>query len=78
MGVIYTCIFENIFKNWASLVAQMVKDLPVMQQKSLHQNDPWRRAQQPTPVFLPGESDEQMSLSRNSSWGRKESDTIKQ
>ena len=40
MGVIYTCIFENIFKNWASLVAQMVKDLPVMQQKSLQQNDP--------------------------------------
>ena len=36
---------------------------------------PWRRAQQPTPVFLPGESHGQRSLTGDSPWGCKESDT---
>jgi len=36
---------------------------------------PWRRAWQPTPVFLPGESHAQRSLEGYSPWGRKESDT---
>ena len=36
--------------------------------------EPWRRAQQPTPVFLPGESQGQRSLAGYSPWGRKESD----
>ena len=38
---------------------------------------PWRRAWQPIPVFLPGESRGQnlCSLGGYSSWGRKESDT---
>ena len=35
---------------------------------------PWRRAWQPTPVFLPGESHEQKSLVSYSPQGRKESD----
>ena len=35
---------------------------------------PWRRAWQPTPVFLPGESHGQRSLAGYSPWGRKESD----
>ena len=35
---------------------------------------PWRRAWQPTPVFLPGESQGQRSLVGYSLWGRKESD----
>ena len=35
---------------------------------------PWRRAQQPTPVFLPGESHGQRSLAGYSPWGHKESD----
>ena len=34
----------------------------------------WRRAWQPTPVFLPGEPHEQRSLVGYSPWGRKESD----
>ena len=44
--------------SWASLVAQMVKNLPFRR----HGFDPWvgkipwRRAWQPTPVLLPGES----------------------
>ena len=36
---------------------------------------PWRRAWQPTPVFLPGESHEQRSLGSYSPWDCKESDT---
>ena len=44
--------------SWASLVAQMVKNPPPMQETwvwSLGWEDPRRRAWQPTPVFLPGE-----------------------
>ena len=36
---------------------------------------PWRRAWQPTPVFLPGESHRQRSLAGYSPWGHKESGT---
>ena len=36
---------------------------------------PWRRAWQPTPVFLPGESHGQRSLAGCSPWGHEESDT---
>ena len=39
---------------------------------------PWRRAWQPTPVFLPGESHGHGSLKGYSPWGRKESDTTEQ
>ena len=35
---------------------------------------PWKRAWQPTPVFLPGESHGQKSLVGYSLWGHKESD----
>ena len=44
---------------WASLVVQTVKSPPAMREtwvQSLGQEDPRRRAWQPTPVFLPGES----------------------
>ena len=36
---------------------------------------PWRRAWQPTPVFLPGEVHGQRNLGGYSPWGCKESDT---
>ena len=45
--------------SWASLVAQMVKNLPAMRETwvwYLGGESPWRRAWQPTPAFLPGES----------------------
>ena len=35
---------------------------------------PWRRARQPNPVFLPGETHGQRSLVGYSPWGCKESD----
>ena len=37
---------------------------------------PWRRKWQPTPVFLPGESQGERSLVGYSPWGLKESDTV--
>ena len=68
--------------SWASQVAQVVKNLsasagdlrdvgpiPVLGMI------PWRRAWQPTPVFLPGESHGQRSLMGYSPGGHKESDT---
>ena len=45
--------------SWASLVAQMVKNLPAVQEtwvQSWVGKIPWKRAWHPTPVFLPGES----------------------
>ena len=39
---------------------------------------PWRRAWQPTPVFLPGESHGHRSMAGYSPWGHKELDTTKQ
>ena len=38
------------------------------------QEDPWRRARQPTPIFLPREFHGQRSLAGYSPWGCKESD----
>ena len=38
----------------------------------------WRRQQQPTPVFLPGESHGQRSLAGYSPWAQKELDTTEQ
>ena len=58
-----------------SLLAQTVKNLPAVQEirfRSLGQEDPWRRAWQPTPVSLPGESHGQRSLAGDSPWGSKE------
>ena len=55
----------------------MVKNLPVMQETWVDPwvgKIPWRRAWQPTLVFLPGESHGQRSLVGYSPWGCKESD----
>ena len=61
----------------ASLVAQIVKNLPAMQETwfwSLGQEDPWKKGMEPTPVFLHGEFHGQRSLAGCSPWSRKESD----
>ena len=58
---------------WASLVAQLVKNLPAMWEtwvQSLGWEDPWRRERLPTPVLWPGEF-----RGLYSPWSRKESDT---
>ena len=44
--------------SWASLVAQLVKNLPAVWEtwvRSLVGKIPWRRERLPTPVFWPGE-----------------------
>ena len=61
----------------ASLVAQMAKNLPAVQETwvlSQVRKIPWRREWQSTPVFLPGEFHGQRSLAGCSPWGHKESD----
>ena len=65
----------------ASLVAQMVKHLPTMQEtqvQSLGWEISWRRKWQPTPVFLPGKSHGWRNLVGYSPWGCKELDTTEQ
>ena len=59
---------------WTSLVSQMVKKLPAMQETqvpSLGWKDPWRRKWQPTPVLLPGKFQGQRSLVGYSPWDRR-------
>ena len=61
----------------------VVKNLPAMQElqetrvRSWLRKIPWRRAWQPTPVFLPGASHGQRSLAGYVPWDGKESDTAK-
>ena len=73
------CIVHGVSKSWTQLsdfhfhIAHLgfpsgsaIKNLPVMQEMwvwSLGWEDPWRRAWQPTPVYLHGESYGQRSLS---------------
>ena len=68
MGILWT----------TSLMAQMGKNLPAMQETwvwSLGREIPWRREWLPIPVFLPGEFHWQKSLAGYSPWGHTESDT---
>ena len=63
-----------------SLVAQMVKNLPAKGRPGFDPGVgkiPWRRAWQPTPGFLPGESPWTEELGY-SPWGHRESDTTDQ
>ena len=67
------CVNQALGIFWASLLAQLVKNLPAMWEtwvRSLGWDIPWRRESLPTPVFWPGEFH-----GLYSQWGRKESDT---
>ena len=62
---------------WASLVAQLIENLPAMWEtwvRSLGWENLWRRESLPTLVFLPGKSHGQRSLVGYSPWGCKKSD----
>ena len=62
---------ENNGEVRASLVAQLVKKLPVMQDtwvQSLGREDPLEEEWKPILVFLPGKSHGQRNLSRYSPW----------
>ena len=69
---------DALYTEWLPLVAQMVKNLPSMQEtwvQSLSQEDRLENEWLPTPVFWSGEFRGQRSLvSNNSPWGSKESD----
>ena len=59
--------------SWASLAAQIVKNLPAMRDtciQSLDWKEAWRRERLPTPVFWPREFHELCGP-----WGHKELDT---
>ena len=62
--ILYVCL--------ASLVAQMVRNPPAMQEMGFDPwvgKIPWRRKRQPTPVILSGESHDQRSQNMDySSW----------
>ena len=64
--------FSNLVLTTASLVAQMVKNLPTMWEARVRSLD--HKDWQPTPIFLPGKSHGQRSLEGYSSWGCKRSD----
>ena len=69
------------FSLGATLVAQMVKCLPAMQEtwvQSLGQEDPLEKEMQPTPVFLPGKFHGWRSLVGYGPWDCKELDTTEQ
>ena len=74
--VIFSDLQLLTVKPWqASLVAQLVKNLPAMWEtwvQSLVGKILWRRERLPTPVSWPGEFHGPYSP-----WGRKESDTTK-
>ena len=70
-----------IGNSWASLVAQLVKNLPSMWETGFDpcvRKIPWRRKWQPTPVLLHGRFHGRRSLVGYSPWGHKESYTIEQ
>ena len=72
---------EVIASDGASQVVLVINNLPAEAGDVRDRFDPWvgkipsRRAWQPTPVFLPGESRGQWNLVSYSPWGHKELDT---
>ena len=65
-------------KTCASQVAQRVKNPPQCRRRGFNlqvRRIPYRRARQPTSVFLPEESHGQRNLEGYSPWGHKELDT---
>ena len=65
----------------ASLLAEMVKTLPAMQENEFDPwigKIPWRRERQPTPVFLSGKFHGQRNLVDYSPWVHKDLDATEQ
>ena len=71
------CIPQLFCTSQAALVVKNslpMQETQEMQVRSWVRKIPWRRAWQPTPVSLPGETHGQRSLAGYSPWGRRESD----
>ena len=72
----HVILMTSLGSSGASLVAQLVKNLPAVWEtwvQSLVWEDPWRRERLPTPVFWPGEFH-----GLYSPWDHKESDVTEQ
>ena len=72
---------SSLYIEWDFPVAQMVQNLPAMQETlvlSLGREEPLEKGMPFTPGFLPGESHGKRSLAGYSPWGCKESGTIGQ
>ena len=87
-GILSFCFMAELYATGASQAVLVVKNLPAnagdVRELSLIlefcpwvEKIPWRRAWQPTPVFLPGESHGHRSLAGYNPQGCKESDTTK-
>ena len=75
----YEYLEVSKLQSWASLVTQMVKNLPAVQEtqvQSLDWEDLLKKGLATHTVFLPGEFHGQRSLVDCSPWSRKESDVI--
>ena len=71
----------KVIREWASLMAQMIKNLPAMQEtqvQSLGGEDPWRKKWLPTLIFLPEEAHGQRRLGWGTVTRITESDTTEQ
>ena len=86
LGILLTPLRQNYLSRnalnmWVSLMAQRVKNPPVMHEtletldRSLGPKSPWRRKRQATPVSLPGKSHRERTLTGYSPKDRKEAET---
>ena len=75
----FSQLYCEHFPVWLKLIEKLINNQGLISQtQGLHPwvvKIPWRRAWQPTPVFLPAESHGQRSLVGYSPWGHRESDT---
>ena len=72
----YSCLENPVDRGaWWAAVHRVSESWTQLKRLSLHACMHWRRKWQPTPVFLPGESQGQKSLVGYRLWGCTESDT---
>ena len=72
----YTCLENPMDRGaWQAAVHGVAKSRKRLSDFTFFTFMHWRRKRQPTPVFLPGESQGRGSLVRCRVWGRTESDT---
>ena len=72
----YSCLENPVDSGaWWAAVYGVAQSRTRLKQLSMHACMHWRRKWQPTPVFLPGESQGRGSLVGCRLWGRTESDT---
>ena len=71
----YSCLEKPVDRGaWWADVHGVAQSWTQLKRLRMHACMPWRRNWQPTPVFLPGESQGQRSLVGCRLWGRTESD----